>query len=474
MTDKEYLVNKLLSGTEAWNQWRRDNPTQGRLDLTQVNLSGAKLSGADLSKTDLTRANLSRADLSKARLYGASLKEANLIYANLGGAILNCAILIQTELKGSSICREFFRFATFLTDEQRYELSREENDLIIKAIYRYCSSRTNLRNANLQNTNWPSAELESVTFNKANLREANLYGVNLFRADLSEADLSEADLRYALLNHANLRNTIISKKTKINSRWRRISFLLNNQAAKPYHWRRADLKFADLEGIDLSEAELPFANLRGANLKGANLVGTNLYGANLVGTNLDKARISDANLEGATYNETTILPPLAPMQQPSLISVNPPLELESNKKEVLVDLESLKDERRRTNVERFVRKDQAKFRDLLLDAFQKKCAITACDVKRALDAAHIFPYRGEKTNCAWNGILLRLDLHRLFDSYLLTIDPLSGQVHLESSLMNSYGGVANTKVCFPEEPVSENRKQALRWHNAQCSWLRSE
>ena len=111
------------------------------------------------------------------------------------------------------------------------------------------------------------------------------------------------------------------------------------------------------------------------------------------------------------------------------------------------------------------------FRDLLLDAFQGKCAITACDVERALDAAHIFPYRGQKTDCLWNGILLRLDLHRLFDSYLLTIDPLSGQVYLESSLMNSYGGVANTKVCFPEEPVSENRKQALRWHNAQCSWL---
>ncbi|HEY9296733.1 MAG TPA: pentapeptide repeat-containing protein [Phormidium sp.] len=460
-TDKEYLVEKLLSGTEAWNQWRRDNPTQGSLDLTQVNLSGAKLSGADLSKADLSGANLSGADLSKARLYGASLKNANLISANLTGTILNYATSIQTELNRSSLCREIFRSVASLTNNHRYELSREQNDLIIKEIHRYDSSRTNLRNANHQNINWPSAELESVIFNKANLREANLYGVILFRADLSEADLSEADLRYAILNHANLRKTIISKKTKINSRWRRISFLLNNQAAKPYHWRRADLKFADLEGVDLSEAELPFANLRGANLYGANLVGTNLYGA----------QISDANLEGVTYSETTILPPLYPMQQQSLISVNPPLELESNKKEILVDLESLKDERRRTNVERIIRKGQRKFRAVVLDAFQGKCAITACDVGRALDAAHIFPYRGQKTDCLWNGILLRLDLHRLFDSYLLSIDPLSGQVYLESSLKNSYGGIANTKVCFPEEPVSENRKQALRWHKAQCSWL---
>jgi hypothetical protein len=157
------------------------------------------------------------------------------------------------------------------------------------------------------------------------------------------------------------------------------------------------------------------------------------------------------------------------MQQQSMILVNPPLELDN--KEVLVDLESIKDERKRTNVERVIRKDQGKFRNLLLDVFQCKCAITACNVERALDAAHIFPYRGQATDCAWNGILLRLDLHRLFDSYLLTIDALSGQVYLEPSLMNSYGVIANTKVYFPEKPVSENRKQALRWHNAQCSWL---
>jgi len=462
MTDKEYLVEKLLSGTEAWNQWRIENPNQARLDLTQVNLSGANLSGADLSKADLTGANLSGVDLSQAKLYAASLTGANLIHASLTGAILNGAILIRADLSGANLCSANLRSVTSLTNDRMYEYYREQYDPIVKAIYRYGSARTNLINANLQNTNWQCAELQGVIFKKANLREANLNGVNLFRADLSEADLSGADLRKAILHYINLRNTIISRKTRINDRWRRISFMLNNQGAKPYHWQGADLKYADLEGVDLSEAELRFADLRGANLRRANLVGANL----------DKARTSDANLEGATYSEATILPPLSWMQQQSMILVNPPLEPDN--KEVLVDLESIKDERKRTNVERVSRKDQRKFRDSLLDAFQGKCAITSCDVERALDAAHIFPYRGQATDCAWNGILLRLDLHRLFDSYLLTIDPLSGQVYLEPSLMNSYGVVANAKVCFPEEPVSENRKQVLRWHNAQCSWLRTE
>ena len=338
MTDKEYLVEKLLLGTEAWNQWRRDNPTQGRLDLTNVNLFGANLSGADLTNVDLTGANLGKVKLSKAKLYGASLKWATLVYVE--------------------------------------RMSPGDNNL------------TNL------------------------------------------------------------------------NRWCRLSYLLNNQDPALYFWSTADLKDADLEGVDLTEAELPLANLQGANLRKANLVGTNL----------DKARILDANLEEATYSQATILPRLNQMQQQSLILVNPPLKPDN--KEVLVDLKSLKDERKRTNVERVIRKHQGKFRASLLDAFQGKCAITACDVERALDAAHIFPYRGEKTDCAWNGILLRLDLHRLFDSYLLTIDPLSGRVYLEPSLMNSYGMVANIKVCFPEEPVSLNRLQALRWHNAQCSWMK--
>jgi uncharacterized protein YjbI with pentapeptide repeats len=462
MTDKEYLVEKLLSGTEAWNQWRIENPNQARLDLSEVNLSGANLSGADLSQADLTGANLSGVDLSQAKLYAASLIGANLSHARLAGAILNGAILLEADLSGANLCSANLRSVASLTNNHRHEFSQEQYELIVKAIHRYGSARTNLINANLQNTNWHSAELQGVIFNKANLRESILYGVNLFRADLSGADLSGANLRKAILHYINLRNTIISRKTKINDRWRRISFMLNNQGAKPYHWRGADLKYADLEGVDLSEAELLFADLRGANLRRANLVGANL----------DKARISDADLEGATYSEATILPPLNQMQQQSMILVNPPLELDN--KEVLVDLESLKDERKRTNVERISRKDQGKFRDSLLKAFQGKCAITACDVERALDAAHIFPYRGQKTDCAWNGILLRLDLHRLFDSYVLTIAPLKGQVYLEPSLMNSYEVVVNTKACFPEEPVSENRKQALRWHNGQCSWLRSE
>ncbi len=220
------------------------------------------------------------------------------------------------------------------------------------------------------------------------------------------------------------------------------------------------LKMTDKDYLVNSGALLPYADLRGTHLR---------Y-ANLMGTNLDKARTEDTDFEGAKYSCDTILPPLSRLQRQSLVWVESPPEPVN--KEVIVDLGSLLDERQRTNVVRVRRKNQEKFRNMLIEAFFGKCAITQCDVEGALDAAHIFPYRGPQTDWVWNGILLRLDLHRLFDSYLLTIDPLEGQVYVSPSLMNSYGQYANTRICFPEQPVSENRKQALRWHNAQCSWFK--
>jgi uncharacterized protein YjbI with pentapeptide repeats len=461
MTSKKFLVEKLLSGTEIWNQWRTENPSQGRLDFTQVNLSGANLSGANLSEADLTGADLSGADLRQAKLYASFIGGANLRSANLRGAKLNGAILTTADLSFADLWSATFHSSTYLVNSALSQLYPSEYNPIIMAMWRHQLVKTNLIEANLQNANLQAAQLQQAILSNANLADANLLGADLYCADLSGANLSGADLRHAYLDYINLRNTIISRKTKINDRWRRISFLLSDKVTKPYHWSGAELKYADLEGVDLSGAQMPYADLRGANLRNANLMGANF----------DYARMWDAILEGAKYNRDTVLSQLTRIQFRSLILVNPPPQPDN--KEVLVDLENLKDSRKRTNVFRVSRKDQQKFREMLIDAFQGKCAITQCDVEGAMEAAHIFPYRGEETDCLWNGILLRLDLHRLFDSYLLTIDPHTGQVHLSPSLMNSYGKYAFTQVSFPEQPISLNRQQVLEWHQAQCTWLSS-
>ncbi len=56
------------------------------------------------------------------------------------------------------------------------------------------------------------------------------------------------------------------------------------------------------------------------------------------------------------------------------------------------------------------RQGQGRFRQQLLDAYDGRCCMTACDVEPVLEAAHISPYRGEHTNRVWNGLLLRADL----------------------------------------------------------------
>ena len=65
---------------------------------------------------------------------------------------------------------------------------------------------------------------------------------------------------------------------------------------------------------------------------------------------------------------------------------------------------------------------QPKFRKALLNAYDRQCAITGCGVAEVLEAAHIEPYSMRGLNKVTNGLLLRADLHTLFDLGLIAID----------------------------------------------------
>lgn len=67
------------------------------------------------------------------------------------------------------------------------------------------------------------------------------------------------------------------------------------------------------------------------------------------------------------------------------------------------------------------RRGQAAFRAALLEAYGGKCCITGCALKGTLEAAHIAPYLGEHSQHVQNGLLLRADIHTLFDLGLLVI-----------------------------------------------------
>jgi putative restriction endonuclease len=101
-------------------------------------------------------------------------------------------------------------------------------------------------------------------------------------------------------------------------------------------------------------------------------------------------------------------------------------------------LESMLDDRKRQIAEVVRRQGQSKFRRMLIEAYDGKCVITGCDALEVLEAAHIVPYLGGHTNHPQNGLLLRADLHSLFDMGLLSIDPISLTVILSARLRRSH------------------------------------
>lgn len=70
-----------------------------------------------------------------------------------------------------------------------------------------------------------------------------------------------------------------------------------------------------------------------------------------------------------------------------------------------------------------LRRGASKFRDLMLRAYDAKCAVTGTSIPGLLEAAHISPYKGDHTDRVDNGLLLRADIHTLFDLHLLTVLP---------------------------------------------------
>ena len=69
-----------------------------------------------------------------------------------------------------------------------------------------------------------------------------------------------------------------------------------------------------------------------------------------------------------------------------------------------------------------IRPDQAKFRRAVGEAYGWTCAVTGCSIREVLDAAHVGP-KGAwlAKNSARDGVLMRTDLHRLFDAGLARI-----------------------------------------------------
>ena len=68
------------------------------------------------------------------------------------------------------------------------------------------------------------------------------------------------------------------------------------------------------------------------------------------------------------------------------------------------------------------REGQSEFKGKILRAYNNTCCITGETTPELLEAAHIQEYRNRSSNHVQNGLLLRVDIHRLYDNRLIFID----------------------------------------------------
>lgn len=112
------------------------------------------------------------------------------------------------------------------------------------------------------------------------------------------------------------------------------------------------------------------------------------------------------------------------------------------------DTPTLSDEDQRLIVARQIkqRRGQKKFRDQLLQS-NPFCAVTRCELVDILEAAHIDAYRNDSHNHVSNGLLLRSDIHTLFDLGLMAINPENETIVFSETARNSgYEKYNNNKL----------------------------
>ncbi len=113
---------------------------------------------------------------------------------------------------------------------------------------------------------------------------------------------------------------------------------------------------------------------------------------------------------------------------------------------------------------------QGAFRILVTDNYHRMCAVTHERTLPALEAAHIRPFSDGGEHEASNGVLLRRDIHSLFDSGYVTITPnlnfeVSRRIKEEYENGRQYYELHGRAVAVPEDPRSVPDRSALRWHN---------
>jgi putative restriction endonuclease len=113
---------------------------------------------------------------------------------------------------------------------------------------------------------------------------------------------------------------------------------------------------------------------------------------------------------------------------------------------------------------------QGSFRVIVTDAYERRCAITGERVLPVLEAAHIRPFALGGEHRTDNGLLLRSDIHTLFDRGYVTVAPdlrveISPRIRSEFENGRDYYALHGRAMRVPERALDRPAIEQLRWHN---------
>lgn len=113
---------------------------------------------------------------------------------------------------------------------------------------------------------------------------------------------------------------------------------------------------------------------------------------------------------------------------------------------------------------------QGTFRTLVTDTYERRCAVTGERALPVLDAAHIRPFALGGGHALDNGLLLRSDVHRLYDAGYVTVTPerrfrVSRLLKTEFDNGEPYYPYDGSEVWRPPRVEEQPRRELLEWHS---------
>jgi putative restriction endonuclease len=113
---------------------------------------------------------------------------------------------------------------------------------------------------------------------------------------------------------------------------------------------------------------------------------------------------------------------------------------------------------------------QGSFRVIVTDVYDRRCAITEEKALPTLEAVHIKPFSDSGPHLVENGILLRSDIHKLFDAGYVTVTTdhhfeVSRRIREEFDNGEYYQTFHGNRIHVPLNPQLRPSPEFLTWHN---------